>query len=239
MESFLDKKLWPVRPKKYTAALLPITNANGTQCLLYTRADATSCVLYCHGNQDSLQNIHSSQVMYHLANQCKCNVLVPEYPNKDVSGAQYDNKVIAAFESAYNYLQSQFMSHKIYAIGHSMGVALALHACKNHPPDSMLLVNGFASIRAFVPYFLSWIVPDRLNNVNVIRTHYAQAKNKCNLFILHGGHDEEIPAFHSHLLYNASNHSHSKIQCIQKMQHAVDSKNLIQAFQNLQQQQQH
>ena len=157
MDHFIDTKIWPNKRKPRPIYPFQITNANGTTSLLVTQNNPACCVMYCHGNGDSLQSIY--KMMCTFAEACKCDVLVPEYPDTESAGSKYDNEVIAAFENAYNFMNTKYATKPKYVIGHSMGVALALHACKKNPPKGMVLVNGFASIRAFVPYLLSWMIP--------------------------------------------------------------------------------
>ena len=224
MNYFLENQLWPAQIKPKLKGDLPFNIINGTKCLLQTRDDATSWIMFCHGNQDSLEGIYASRLMPALCEKCKCNIIVPEYPMKNKKGAQYDKQVITAFQSAYDYIRTKHSSLPMFVIAHSMGVALALHACKDNPPHGMVLVNGFASIRAFAPSFLSWIIPDRLNNVKVM-DRYCQ-HSACKMHIVYGALDNIIPSFHSRLLFDA-NKSNSTIECVKGMSHEISSVSLL------------
>ena len=205
VNDFIDKQLYP---RQMTSSIVPNSfNVNGTRCLLQTTPAATSWLMYCHGNTDSISNINTTPLVSQLVQwtQRRCNIIIPEFPALPSSskGEARDEDMVASVYNAYIEIQQKFNNPPIYVMAHSLGVALALHACANLPkagaPAGMLLVSGFSSVRNLAPSVVSCLIPDRLNNLTAI----ARIPASVPVTIIHGTEDTLIPVDHADALLDA------------------------------------
>lgn len=190
---------------------IPTYDVGGTECMVVTREDAQCWVLYCHGNSVSLPELHDSGIPQRMVDSCRCNFVAPEYPVQSSTGSRHDDAVVKSARNAYDCLV-RVSSSPVYVVGRSIGVGVALQACAQHRPAGLVLISGFASIKAMAPWGLQWALPDRFDNLLAIRTLHGVPK-----LILHGMQDDVVPPENATSLANAGDCS--TIRMIEGMTH--------------------
>lgn len=218
LDYYLDSQIYPRRTAPCMVREFTSRNVGGTECIVMTQNDAKGWIMFCHGNLDTLDSLWEAKLPQKIAERCKCNVIIPEFPAKHSTGLAHDQATIDTFKAAYNRLRLDTKA-PVYVLAHSLGVALALHACTDQAPNGMVLASGFSSIRNLAPTYVSCMLPDRLNNVRAI------AQYKCPIHIVHGKEDPIIPYAHSLRLKQA--YSKAVLHGIDKMQHNPTSWNTI------------
>merc|ERR1712232_723241 len=89
----------------------------------------------------------------------------------------------------------------IVIFGRSMGSGPACFIAGTFNPGALCLMSAYTSIRSVagdVFGFLSYLVAERFNNLEMIQT------TNCPTFILHGSVDDVIPVHHGQALSQAS-----------------------------------
>ena len=177
---------------------IPTYDVGGTECMVVTREDAQCWILYCHGNSVTLSDLHDSGIPQRMVDSCRCNFVAPEYPPQVFSGSRHDDAVVEAACNVYDCLSGD-SSGPVYVVGRSIGAGVALQACAKRRPAGLVLISGFASIKAMAPWGLQWVLPDRFDNLHAI--HALQNVPKL---IMHGSQDDVVPAGNAALLAKAS-----------------------------------
>jgi pimeloyl-ACP methyl ester carboxylesterase len=199
----------------------PTYNVGGTECLVVTRSDAVCWIVYSHGNAVTLQDLFASGVAHEIAESCKCNFVAPAYPARCGSGQCYDKAVVAAALVAYERLCLD-SSVPVYLAGRSLGVGVALGvcACASRPPAGLLMLSGFASVRAMTSWaVLRCLIGDRYDNVRAIALDKLSAVHKL---IVHGSSDGLVPPEHA-LALNDAACGPTQLHVIEGMGHCPDT----------------
>jgi len=224
----IDKQLYPPQKEVKWPSTFYV---NGTRCLIRFHEQATAWLIFCHGNSDSIDNLASKKPFQtesfvdHLskATDYTCNIVIPEFPKllHDVRGKERDDAMVDSVRNAYLGIQNHDLSAPIFVVAHSLGVALALHACAEleaeRAPAGMILVSGFGSVRNLAPYMMSCAIPDRLNNMKQM----AQLASHVPVVVVHGTNDVVIPVAEADALYHACQSQSKKLITISNADHNI------------------
>lgn len=215
--AFVDQTIYPVADANKTG--IHTFDVGGYECMQVTRSDAKGWILYVHGNSVTLDMLHASQIPTGITRKTKCNFVAPAFPVKKEHGAAYDAKVAQCISTVYNTLVRDGNA-PVYLVGRSLGVALALQACKTIDtiPPGIMCISGFDSAKARVPRslsMLSCLVGDRLDNVRAVEQDFMQ---NVKLQIIHGSNDQLIPVACAHTLQTAAG-CKSTLSIISDMDH--------------------
>ena len=185
VDRIIDPMVWPTLRRG--RMFIPTYDVGGTECMVVTREDAVGWLLYCHGNSVSLSDLHDSGIPQRMVEACRCNFVAPAYPDKLYNGKGHDDAVVDAVRRAYDQLRADTQS-PVYVVGRSIGVGVALQACAQAVPAGLVLISGFASLKAMAPWGLQWALPARFDNLAAIQ--HLQSVPKL---IVHGDKYELVP----------------------------------------------
>jgi len=186
--------------------------------MVLTRDDATCWVLYCHGNVVTLSDLSISGIPSAVAERCHCNFIAPAYPKRMSRGRMYDEEVVQSVRNVYDELRSD-PTAPVYVMGRSIGVGVALRACKHSEPAGLFLISGFASIKHMAPWPLRWVVDNRFDNATCI-SHMPTVPK----LLLHGDADTVVPVANTHLLARAA--GSCTVEIVPKMTHMPSAKDV-------------
>ena len=130
-------------------------------------------------------------------------VLLLEYPGYGrSSGSPSEASITDAILAAYDWARANPVvdSRRIVAWGRSLGGGAACRLAAQRPIAALILESTFTSIRAFAGRFgaPAFLVRDPFDNLAFVRDYQGP------LLLLHGSHDEVIPAQHSRTLATAA-----------------------------------
>ena len=130
-------------------------------------------------------------------------VLLLEYPGYGHStGRPSESSITHASLAAYDWARAQpaIDARRIVAYGRSLGGGAACRLAARRPVAALILESTFTSIRAFAGRFgaPAFLVRDPFDNLAFVRDYQGP------LLLLHGSHDEVIPAQHSRTLAAAA-----------------------------------
>ena len=87
-------------------------------------------------------------------------------------------------------------------LGESLGGAVAIELAVEHPPAALVLQSAFSSVRAMArlhyPVIPAALVPDAYPSLDRI------ARLACPVLVVHGEHDDIVPADHGRALFAAA-----------------------------------
>lgn len=166
--------------------------------LVATRGPAP-LLLFTHGNGELIDYWPST---FEEPRRWGLAVLLVEYPGYGRSGGTPSQRsvtaaVLAAFDWACR--RPSVDGTRIIAYGRSVGGGAATALARERPVAAMILESTFTSVRAFARNFGApgFLVRDRFDNVAAVRRFTRP------LLILHGEHDEIIPASQGRSLHAA------------------------------------
>jgi len=154
-----------------------------------------------------------------MVEMCNCNFVAPAYPDKKVNGQSFDMMVIAQARNVYDRL-CEVVNEPVFAVGRSLGVGIALHACVSKAPAGIVLISGFTSVRDLAPGSLSCLMSDRYNNRLQIDAAVFTGVDKL---IIHGSDDTLIPTQHALALRDSTCRTTLEVICA--MEHCPDHEN--------------
>jgi fermentation-respiration switch protein FrsA (DUF1100 family) len=140
-------------------------------------------------------------------------VLLLEYPGYGrSSGEPTQQSVTQATIAAYDLLaaRSDVDAQRIIAFGRSLGGGPACALTRHRAPAALLLQSTFSSLRPFARRYMvpSALLRDSFDN------EAAVADYEGPVLVLHGEHDELIPAAHGRALAAAAKRgTHIAYQC--------------------------
>jgi len=160
-------------------------------------------VIFAHGNGELIDDW---ALAFEPLRRMGAAVLLVEYPGYGRSqGSPSQRSIAAAMTSAYDAMRtrSDIDPAKIVAYGRSLGGGAACALARERDVAALVLESTFTSVRPlarsfFVPGFL---VRDPFDNLEVLRGYPGP------VLIVHGEHDEIIPAAHAAELHAAATRS--------------------------------
>jgi pimeloyl-ACP methyl ester carboxylesterase len=169
--------------------LPPLGSARGPAPLL----------LFTHGNGELIDYWPSE---FEEPRRWGLAVLLVEYPGYGrSSGAPSQRSVTATVLAAFDWAYRQRLvdGTRIIAYGRSVGGGAATALASERPVAAMILESTFTSVSVFARRFgaPAFLVRDRFDNLAVVRRFTRP------LLILHGEHDEMIPAAQGRALHAA------------------------------------
>lgn len=182
------QQIWLDSPAGKTEAwyLPPLVNASSRNPLL----------IYCHGNGEL---IDYGPLNFDEPRRWGMGVLMVEYPGYGRSaGSPSQTSVEDVVKAAYDWAAGQeFIDPaQIVAYGRSLGGGAVCALAAARPVRALILESTFTSTRAFAHQFggPAFLVLDPFDNVAVLKDF------KKPVLVLHGDHDERIPAEHGKTL---------------------------------------
>lgn len=174
------------------ALFLPAFEENGTPSV---RPAGHPTIVYFYGN---------GQVMAHsfyeldLFRRCGANVVVGDYPGFGLSGGGKGFPCEAGcYEEAdalYDYAISSpdVDSQRIFAVGWSLGGAMAIHVAQQHQVAGLMTLSAFTSLDDVAAHRF-WFVPTSL----LLKNHFRNVERirtvACPTVIVHGADDTLVP----------------------------------------------
>lgn len=166
------------------------------------RGSSAGHVLLCHGNAG---NVADRIVHAELLSAAGFDVLLFDYRGYGRSsgrpGEEGTYRDARAMRSAL-MRRPEVDASRVFYLGESLGGAVALRLALESPPRGLVLQSTFTSVREMArehyPFIPRAVVPDAYPSLRQI--HALRAP----LLVLHGAHDDLVPASHGQALFDAA-----------------------------------
>lgn len=200
----------------YEELWLPVSSANDRTEKIHgwwcpQEEGEAGVVLYLHGSkgnmaaQEKSWNLDRVAKLYSLG----FSVLTIDYRGYGRSQGPFptEARVYEDVETAWSYLirEKQVPPEKIFVYGHSLGGAIAIHLCQQHPEAGGLVVESCPSgikdaarLRWYRIFPLDWLIHQKFDCINKIN------KLEMPVLLIHGGNDRCIPVEMSEKLFEAT-----------------------------------
>jgi fermentation-respiration switch protein FrsA (DUF1100 family) len=171
----------------------------------YIPGPADTTWLWFHGNGGDLG--HRAEELARFHHIVEASVFIFDYRGYGKSeGQPSEQGTYRDARAALEYVQSRPGGDdaRLVYFGRSLGAAVAVELAAEHPPEGMVLVSPFTSLRDMSRLAMPqlpiapWLAGNRYNSLGRI------AGVNCPALIIHGERDETVPASHGQALYEAA-----------------------------------
>jgi len=174
---------------------------DGIPCLWFPAPKAATVLLFFHANAEDLGMCF--QVLKHMRDQFKVNVLSVEYPGygllQDLPASEDGVYEVALTALRFIVDEIGVRYSQIILFGRSLGSGPAVYLAARYPVGGLVLVSPFSSIKgavqSIVGQVFAWSITERFPNLKVI------SNVSCPVLFIHGESDSLIPAEHSLRLF--------------------------------------
>ena len=161
--------------------------------------------LWFHGNGGDMgHRVEELALVHHTLG---VNLFIFDYRGYGKSEGQPSERgTYRDARAALRYLRDRpgVADDRLIYFGRSLGAAVAVELAVEHPPEGMVLVSPFTSLRDMSRLAMPqlpiapWLAGNRYNSLGRI------AGVNCPALIIHGEQDETVPASHGRALYEAA-----------------------------------
>jgi len=184
---------------------LDTSGAHTEAWLLPPRAGSGPLIVYAHGNGELIDHWVEA---FEPARARGAAALLVEYPGYGRSSGEPSARSIGAvMQAAYDFALQQrgFAGRPVVGWGRSLGGGAVCSLARSRTLNALVLESTFTSVtqmaRLFgIPGWLApYVVRDHFDNLRVVRSFGGP------ILVLHGEHDEIVPAAHAQTLAQVGN----------------------------------
>jgi pimeloyl-ACP methyl ester carboxylesterase len=161
--------------------------------------DPRGGVFYLHGNSGNLRKWFVGLDAFRELN---FDVVMMDYRGygKSTGRIESELQLHADVRAVWNTIAQQYDGKRIVVSGQSLGTGLAAHlsaelCSAGFPPDLLLLISAYSSMRAVADQHYPW-VPSAVLRYPLKTVDHA-GKLDCPVMLVHGDRDELIPHHHA------------------------------------------
>jgi pimeloyl-ACP methyl ester carboxylesterase len=161
--------------------------------------DPRGVVFYLHGNSGNLRKWFVGLDTFRELN---FDVVMMDYRGYGKSSGRIESELQlhADVRAVWNAIAQQYEGKRLVISGQSLGTGLAAHLCAElcsagFPPDLLLLISAYSSMRAVADQHYPW-VPSAVLRYPLQTVDHA-GKLNCPVMLVHGDKDDLIPHHHS------------------------------------------
>lgn len=173
--------------------------------LLFKVPSPRGMILYFHGNAGAMDSW--GEVASELSQKTGCNVWMVDYPGfgKSTGSVRSQQQLLDIAQAFVNEVRRDYPDLRLFIYGRSVGSGIAVKTAMHNKVDGLILETPYTSLYEMAKLRFSWF-PQILLKYSMPSAQWIQ-NVEAPILIVHGDHDQVIPAGMGYKLSQASHRS--------------------------------